>query len=293
MNPVTLRAPAKLNLCLFVGPTRDDGLHEIGSIFEPLELADELTVTEWEGPGDEVVCPEIPGPNLVEKGLSFLREQGWESPPIRVEISKRVPMAAGLGGGSADAAAVLRLARGELEGLRGLAASVGADVPSQIQPRPCLVSGAGEVVEPITRPAAHGVVLIPQTAGLTTPEVYAEADRLGENRGDAELEVIRRKLRDAVEGGASPLTYPEHLVNDLQPAAISLRPEIEEPLEALRAAGAAHAMVTGSGPTAFGLFEDLAAAQSAATGLAERFPSAIATGPLAPEAEVGPVAVPS
>ena len=87
MNAVTLRAPAKLNLCLFVGPTREDGLHEIGSIFEPLELADELTVTEGEGPGDEVGCPDIPGPNLVQKGLAFLREQGWASPPIRVEIS--------------------------------------------------------------------------------------------------------------------------------------------------------------------------------------------------------------
>ena len=286
---VTLRAPAKLNLCLFVGPTREDGLHEIGSIFEPLELADELVVTEADGDADEVVCPAIPGPNLVEKALAFLREQGWRSPPLRVEVTKRVPIAAGLGGGSADAAAVLRLARGELDGIRSLAASVGADVPSQIQPRPCLVSGAGEVVEPIEPPAGHGVVLIPQTAGLTTPEVYAEADRLGGNRVEAELEVLRRKLRDAVIGGASPLTYPEHLVNDLQPAAISLRPEIDEPLAALREAGAAHSMVTGSGPTAFGLFEDRAAAERAATSLAGRFPTALATGPLPADAEVGPV----
>ncbi|MDP9190023.1 MAG: hypothetical protein M3O25_12335 [Actinomycetota bacterium] len=286
---VTLRAPAKLNLCLFVGPKRDDGLHEIGSIFEPLELSDELRVSDGEGPSDEVVCPEIPGPNLVEKALAFLREQGWESPPLRVEIAKDVPIAAGLGGGSADAAAVLRLARGELDGIRALAASVGADVPSQIQPRPCLVSGAGEVVEPIPPPADHGVVLIPQTAGLTTGEVYAEADRLGANRVEAELEVIRRKLRDAVADGDSPLTYPEHLVNDLQPAAISLRPEIEGPLAALREAGAAHAMVTGSGPTAFGLFGDRAAAERAVAGLAERFPTALATGPLSPATDVGPV----
>ena len=286
---ITLRAPAKLNLCLFVGPTREDGLHEIASIFEPLELADELVVTDAEGDADEVVCPEIPGPNLVEKALAFLREQGWRSPPLRVEVTKRVPIAAGLGGGSADAAAVLRLARGELDGIRALAASVGADVPSQIQPRPCLVSGAGEVVEPIEPPADHGVVLIPQTAGLTTPDVYAEADRLGANRGEAELEVLRRELRDAVTDGASPLTYPAQLVNDLEPAAISLRPEIENPLAALREAGAAHAMVTGSGPTAFGLFEDRAGAERAAATLVERFPTAIATGPLPAGAEVGPV----
>lgn len=286
---VTLRAPAKLNLCLFVGPTREDGLHEIGSIFEPLELADELRVSEGEGPSDEIVCPEIPGPNLVSKALAFLREQGWQSPPLRVEIVKRVPIAAGLGGGSADAAAVLRLARGELEGIRSLAASVGSDVPSQIQPRPCLVSGAGEVVEPIPPPAGHGVVLIPQTAGLTTPEVYAEADRLGAPRVDAELEVIRSKLRDAVGEGASPLSYHEHLVNDLQAAAISLRPGIEGPLEDLREAGAEHAMVTGSGPTAFGLFADRAAAERAAATVTGSYPTAVATGPLPPGADVGPV----
>jgi 4-diphosphocytidyl-2-C-methyl-D-erythritol kinase len=284
-----LRAPAKLNLCLFVGPLRDDGLHEIGSIFEPLELADILRVSETEAAADEVICPQIPGPNLVEKALAAMRESGWDSPPLRVEVEKQVPIAAGLGGGSADAAAVLRLARGELEGIRTLAASVGADVPSQLQPRPCLVSGAGEVVEPIQPPGDHGVVLVPQSMGLTTAEVYAEADRLGLSRGESEIEVIRRKLRDAVADGASPLSYPEHLINDLEEAAISLRPEISDALAALSEAGAAHAMVTGSGPTAFGLFGDRAAAERAAAALAERFPSAVATAPLPPGAEVGPV----
>jgi 4-diphosphocytidyl-2-C-methyl-D-erythritol kinase len=288
-----LRAPAKLNLCLFVGPLRDDGLHEIGSIFEPLELADILRVSETEAAADEVICPQIPGPNLVEKALAAMRESGWDSPPLRVEVEKQVPIAAGLGGGSADAAAVLRLARGELEGIRTLAASVGADVPSQLQPRPCLVSGAGEVVEPIQPPGDHGVVLVPQSMGLTTAEVYAEADRLGLSRGESEIEVIRRKLRDAVADGASPLSYPEHLINDLEEAAISLRPEISDALAALSEAGAAHAMVTGSGPTAFGLFGDRAAAERAAAALAEKFPSAVATAPLPPGAEVGPVEEPS
>jgi 4-diphosphocytidyl-2-C-methyl-D-erythritol kinase len=284
-----LRAPAKLNLCLFVGPTRDDGLHELASIFEPLELADQISVEETDGPADEVICPDIPGPNLVEKALRAMRGAGWDSRPLKVEISKHVPIAAGLGGGSADAAAVLRIARGRIEGLRGLAASVGADVPSQLNPRPCLVSGAGEVVEPIPPPADHGLVLVPQTMGLTTAEVYAEADRLGLTRGESEIEVIRRKLRDAVVDGASPLSYPEHLVNDLQEAAISLRPEISEALGALTEAGAGHAMVTGSGPTAVGLYPDSPSAERAAAELQERFPSAAATVPLSPQAEVGPV----
>jgi 4-diphosphocytidyl-2-C-methyl-D-erythritol kinase len=277
--PGTMLAPAKLNLCLYVGPRREDGLHEIRSLFEPLELADELKLTE--APADEVICEGIDGPDLTEKALAALRANGWDGPPLRIEVTKRVPVAAGLGGGSADAAAVLRLARGQVEGLRAIAAEIGADVPSQLQPRACLVAGAGEVIEPAPPPAEHGVVLIPQEEGLATADVYAEADRLGTPRGDAELEAIRRQLRDAVDEGGSPLDYREHLVNDLQPAAISLRPEIEDALRGLEEAGAEHAMVTGSGPTAVGLYATVDAALAAAEGLQESFPAAIATAPLA------------
>ena len=277
--PGTMLAPAKLNLCLFVGPTREDGLHEIRSLFEPLELADELKLTEADS--DEVIIEGFEGPDLTAKALAALRSNGWQGPPLRIEVTKRVPVAAGLGGGSADAAAVLRLARGKVEGLRSIAAGIGADVPSQLQPRACLVAGAGEVIEPAPPPAEHGVVLIPQAEGLATAEVYAEADRLGTPRGESELEAIRRQLRDAVDQGGSPLDYREHLVNDLQPAAISLRPEIEDALTALEGAGAAHAMVTGSGPTAFGLYPTVESAVAAAEALRESVPGAIATAPLA------------
>lgn len=276
--PQTVHAPAKLNLCLYVGPRRDDGLHEIRSLFEPLELGDELRIGE--AAEDEVICEGIEAPDLTATALAKLREHGWDGPPLRIEVSKRVPVAAGLGGGSADAAAVLRLARGEVEGLRSIAAQIGADVPSQLQPRPCLVAGAGEVIEPAPPPREHAVVLIPQPEGLSTAAVYAEADRLGSTRGEAELEAIRRRLRDAVDEGGSPLDYREHLVNDLQAAAISLRPEIEQALGALEEAGAAHAMVTGSGPTAFGLYPTAEEAASAAAELRHRFLAAMATGPL-------------
>jgi 4-diphosphocytidyl-2-C-methyl-D-erythritol kinase len=276
--PGTMLAPAKLNLCLYVGPRRDDGLHEIRSLFEPLELADELRLAE--APRDEVIVEGIEGPDLTARALAALRESGWDGPPLRIEVTKRVPVAAGLGGGSADAAAVLRLARGQVEGLRAIAAGIGADVPSQLQPRACLVAGAGEVIEPARPPAEHAVVLIPQAEGLATADVYAEADRLGTPRGESELEAIRRRLRDAVDEGGSPLTYREHLVNDLQPAAISLQPRIEDALQALRDAGAEHAMVTGSGPTAFGLFPTADKAVAAAEGLRERFTDAMATAPL-------------
>jgi 4-diphosphocytidyl-2-C-methyl-D-erythritol kinase len=276
--PDTVRAPAKLNLCLYVGPRREDGLHEIRSLFEPLDLADELRIRE--AGQDEVICEGIDGPDLTATALAALRDHGWDGPPLRIEVTKRVPVAAGLGGGSADAAAVLRLAMGEVEGLRSIAAGIGADVPSQLQLRPCLVAGAGEVIEPAPPPEEHALVLIPQAEGLATAAVYAEADRLGTPRGDAELEAIRRQLRDAVDAGGSPLDYREHLVNDLQAAAISLRPEIEEALRALEEAGAAHAMVTGSGPTAFGLYRTAQETATAADELRGRFPDVIATRPL-------------
>ena len=276
--PDLVRAPAKLNLCLYVGPRRDDGLHEIRSLFEPLELADELRISEADE--DEVICEAIGGRDLTATALAALREHGWDGPPLRIEVIKRVPVAAGLGGGSADAAAVLRLAMGEVEGLRSIAAGIGADVPSQLQPRPCLVAGAGELIEPAPPPGEHAVVLIPRAEGLATADVYAEADRLGSPRGESELEAIRRRLRDAVDTGGSPLDYREHLVNDLQAAAISLRPEIEDALRALEESGAPHAMVTGSGPTAVGLFPTEEAAAGAADELSGRFPDVIATGPL-------------
>ena len=276
--PGTVRAPAKLNLCLYLGPVREDGLHEIRSLFEPLELADELRIAE--ASADEVICEGIEAPDLTATALAALRGNGWDGPPLRIEVTKRVPVAAGLGGGSADAAAVLRLAMGEVDGLRQIAAGIGADVPSQLQPRPCLVAGAGEVIEPAPPPGEHAVVLIPQEEGLATAAVYAEADRLGSPRGESELEALRRQLRDAVDTGGSPLDYREHLVNDLQEAAISLRPEIDDALSALEGAGAAHAMVTGSGPTAFGLFPTSEEAKGAVAELRGRFPEALATRPL-------------
>jgi 4-diphosphocytidyl-2-C-methyl-D-erythritol kinase len=274
---LTLRAPAKLNLCLYLGRPRHDGLHELRSLFCPLTLSDRIVVSDAER--DEVACDGVEGPNIVEAALAGLRARGWSHPPARVEIEKRIPVAAGLGGGSADAAAVLRLAREEVGEIGDLAAQLGADVPSQIDPAFALVGGAGEVVEPLPTPEHFGVVLIPADGGLSTGRVYAEADRLGLGRDRAELESIAGELRAAAGRGRSPLAYRELLVNDLAEAALSLRPEIGLALEALREAGAQVALVTGSGPTAFGIFEDIAAADAAAGSLGPRFAGAIIAGP--------------
>lgn len=255
-------APAKLNLCLFLGPRREDGLHELCSLFEPLTLGDSISVVEADR--DEVICPGVDGENLAAKALSALRRKGWAHPPCRIEIEKRTPVAAGLGGGSADAAAVLRLAAEEVEGLEALAAEIGADVPSQLTPAMSLVQGAGELVERLPDPVPHAVVLLPGGGGLRTADVFAEADRLGLGRTRAELDERAERLRGVAGAGGSPLAYPDLLVNDLEPAAVSLRPDIGEALEALRGAGASIARLTGSGPTAFGIFPDLEGAREAA-----------------------------
>jgi len=274
---MVVRAPAKLNLCLYLGRPRGDGLHELRSIFCPLMLADRIQVGSDDD--DAVICPGVDGTNLAAAALAALRERGWSSPPLRIEIDKRIPVAAGLGGGSADAGAVLRLAKGMVPGLEEIAAEIGADVPSQLDPRFALVSGAGERVEPLPEPGDFAVVLVPFEDGLGTAEVYAEADRLGLGRSVAELDEFEERLRGAAVAGASPLAYRDLIVNDLQEAALSLRPEIGEALGALGEVGAQAAFVTGSGPTAVGIFEDIVAADRAAGELPPRWANAIVSAP--------------
>jgi 4-diphosphocytidyl-2-C-methyl-D-erythritol kinase len=256
-----IHAPAKLNLCLYLGPRRADGLHELCSLFEPLALADSIEVSEAER--DKVLCPGVEGENLSARALAGLRARGWNHPSLRVEIEKRIPVAAGLGGGSADAAAILRLAAGEVDDLESLATAIGADVPSQLVPSLALVQGAGERVQRLPDPAPHAVILLPG-GGLSTAVVFAEADRLGLGRGTTELDDLAARLGAVAGAGTSPLAYADLLANDLEPAARSLRPEIGDALDALRGAGAPISLLTGSGPTAFGLFEDLEAARAAA-----------------------------
>lgn len=246
------QAPAKVNLSLFLGPTRDDGRHELVTLFDSLTLADELAVTPSER--DEVICAGVSGPNLVGAALAALRAAGWTAPPVRVRIEKRIPVAAGMGGGSADAAAMLRLAP-RLAPVAGatvarIAAGLGADVPSQLVPGPSIGTGAGEIVAPLPALAPYGLLVLPQPFPLSTPDVYREADRLGLARPPDELAALRRRLAAAA---ASDLPAGL-LVNDLQPAALSLAPVIWKALAAAERAEADHVLVCGSGPTVMGLF---------------------------------------
>jgi 4-diphosphocytidyl-2-C-methyl-D-erythritol kinase len=296
----TLRAlaPAKINLGLFLGPVREsDGRHELVSVMQSISLADELTL----GPspaglvGDELLCPGVPGPaedNLAARALREFRQRtGWQAPPLRLTVEKRIPLAAGLAGGSADAAAALRLARalsglGDEDLLLDIARGLGADVPAQVAPGRWLASGAGERLEPLPPPReGFGVLVLPASFELSTGAVFAEADRLELARDGAALARFHEELASALGQGAALPAATELLHNDLQRAAVSLRGEIAEALRTLGAAGASPALVSGSGPTAIGLFarpreEGVTLARAAAATLSERLPAPVTAVPV-------------
>ncbi|HEX8105425.1 MAG TPA: hypothetical protein VF533_22615 [Solirubrobacteraceae bacterium] len=285
MTPLVALAPGKVNLSLFVAVPRADGLHPLASLVQPVTLADEVRL-EPAPPGagaDEVVCPGVEGPNLAGAALAAYREAtGWDAPPQRLTIVKRVPVAAGMGGGSGDAAAALRLAahaagRPDDPAIHAIAPRLGADVPSQVVPQRCLMTGAGEHVEPLPAYAPVGLVILPSGEHLSTPAVYREADRLGSPRAPEDVHALAHALRAAA---ADP--PPELLHNDLEAAARSLAPSIDAALARVRRAGADHAMVSGSGPTVFGLFlgaDGVARARDAARALGAPAVAAEPAGP--------------
>lgn len=255
-------APAKVNLGLFVGPVGEDGRHELATVMQSISLADEVQL----GPApegavaDEVHCPGVEGPNLAGEALAGFRKQfEWDAPPLALHVEKRIPVAAGLAGGSADAAATLRLAaavsgRGDERQLLELAAQLGADVPAQVRPGRWLARGAGERLAPLRPPQEPlAVLLLPVEAELSTAAVYAEADRLGLTRDAVAVAASAQALQEALASGAA-LPPVKLLPNDLQDAARSLCPLIDVALGQAWDAGADHALVSGSGPTVLALF---------------------------------------
>jgi 4-diphosphocytidyl-2-C-methyl-D-erythritol kinase len=265
-------APAKINLCLYLGPTRDDGRHELVTLFDAVGLFDELEVTA--AANDEVVCDGVHGPNLVSDALGALRGAGWAPPPLRVTITKRIPVAAGMGGGSADAAALLRLAPrlGHTDGATRLriAGRLGADVPSQLVPGPWVGVGAGHRLLPAPQLPPYSVVVVPQPFPLSTADVYREADRLGLARSPVELDVVRHQLTLGFSA--------ELIVNDLEPAALSLAPRLGSTLGAVLRAGADDAIICGSGPTVIGLLwgaDGPSRARETASALRDEYPAVL------------------
>ncbi len=295
LRPTTwhARAPAKINLGLFLGPTRADGRHEIVSVMQSISLADELTLEPAPGPAGEdvVVCAGVEGPNLAASALrAFRAATGWDAPPQRLTIDKAVPIAAGLGGGSGDAAAALRLASaasgvGDEALLLRLAGELGADVPAQVRPGRWLASGAGETLRALPDPnPAFGVLVLASSESLSTAAVYEQADRLarGRHREHSQLQRLAKELAGELALGVSVPPLP-WLENELSEAARSLCPSIDASLQQARDAGADVAFVSGSGPTVVGLLlraNFQARLERALAALSGRTPAAIAAEPV-------------
>jgi 4-diphosphocytidyl-2-C-methyl-D-erythritol kinase len=272
-----VRAPAKLNLHLSVGPLRRDGFHELTTVFQAVSLVDELTATpadslhlEVDGEGAAQVPAD--GANLAWRAAELLAEHTGRRPGVALRIRKAIPVAGGCAGGSADAAAAL-VACDALwgtgmtrDGLTALAARLGSDVPFVLQGGTALGTGRGEHLTSVLARGAYAWVLAVADGGLSTPAVYGELDRqraTGPVTVAGEPSGVLAALRS---GDAAGLGRALH--NDLQPAALSLAPRLRKVLDAGRELGALGCLVSGSGPTVALLAADPDAADGLAASLA-------------------------
>jgi 4-diphosphocytidyl-2-C-methyl-D-erythritol kinase len=256
---VRLSAPAKVNLGLRILGRREDGYHLLESLFVPIDLADRVQIERRDTPSvDFQIESDVPGVPEDAAGI----EAG-----LRLALEKRIPASAGLGGGSSDAAAVLRgLARIypdaiSPQGLRELALGLGADVPFFLDPKPALVTGVGEEIEPISGVPAFSLLLAHPGAPLATPDVYRAYDASRASLTPVRAGSTMRRVSALREGGDHALA--ELLENDLEPAAVRLCPRISELREVIQGDRALAVGMTGSGPTVFGVFRDTIAASQA------------------------------
>lgn len=270
---VHVRAPGKINVTLRVGPSGADRYHRLVTVFQAVSLyedvraepADGISVTVSGRCADAVPTDER---NLAVRAARLLADATRVHQGVHLHLTKGVPTAGGMGGGSADAAAALLacdllwgtgLARDELA---ELAAELGADVPFALTGLTAVGTGRGDVLSPVLARGHYHWVLATQAWGLSTPAVFARFDALDPEPGEPAMpEGLMAALR---LGDAAALA--SHLVNDLEPASIDLAPHLAVVLEAAREAGALAQMVSGSGPTVVALAAD----QAHAVTLAER-----------------------
>jgi 4-diphosphocytidyl-2-C-methyl-D-erythritol kinase len=281
-----LRTPAKINLGLRLTGRRDDGYHLLESLFAPIDLYDEVSVEWTSGPTQveldliEDPANELPaglrgvaaGPeNLVCRAARAFQVATGLGGRVRLVLQKQIPAGAGLGGGSSDAAAVIR----SLSAIAGPAApnpreeaeialGLGADVPFFLSPTPSLVSGIGEAIEPIVGLPGFDLVLANPGISVATAEVYRVADALADSLTEPESgSTMRSILRLWSEKGRGAPALGELLVNDLEPAAIQLCPPIFGLMERMRELGSVATSMSGSGGTVFGVFESVEQAEKA------------------------------
>ncbi|MGP3989506.1 4-(cytidine 5'-diphospho)-2-C-methyl-D-erythritol kinase [Streptomyces sp. 3N207] len=262
---ITVRVPAKVNVQLSVGGLRPDGFHSLANVFLAVGLYDSVSATRAEEPRLTVSGPDaalVPQDrtNLAARAAELLAERHGLAPEVHLHIAKDIPVAGGMAGGSADAAGAL-LACDRLWGLNtpreellGLCAELGSDVPFSFAGGAALGEGRGEVLTPLEVGGTFHWVFAAADGGLSTPDVYRECDRLRAD-DDVPEPVASEALLAALRAGDAQ-ALAGALRNDLQPAALSLRPSLAETLNTGLAAGALAALVSGSGPTCAFLVAD-------------------------------------
>lgn len=273
---VTVRVPAKVNVQLAVGAARPDGFHPLANVFLAVGLYDEITVTPAEelrvtcdGPdADQVPLDDT---NLAARAAQALAERYGRSPDVHLHIAKDIPVAGGMAGGSADGAGALVACDAlwqtgaSRDELLEICAELGSDVPFSLVGGAALGIGRGEQLTPLEVGGTFHWVFAMARRGLSTPAVFREFDRLGEGT-DIPEPVASGELLAALAKG-DPDALAAAVSNDLQPAALSLFPELAATLAAGRAAGALTALVSGSGPTTAFLVRDPESAAAVAQAL--------------------------
>ncbi len=268
LNSITVRVPAKVNLQLSVGPRETNGYHNLVSVFQAVSLFDDVTVTKsHEGSGVTISVtgeqthgvPED-GSNLAVKAALLIAEKFDFDADVHIEVKKSIPVAGGMAGGSADAAATLVAmdALFKLEATREelleLGSQLGSDVPFMIAGGTAVGTGRGDQLTPALSRGTYHWVFALSSVGLSTPAVYSECDRMR-----AELEVAAPRVSDVLMQAlltGDPAQVGAALSNDLQNPACSLRPALSLVLEVGRDYGALGAIVSGSGPTVAFLVAD-------------------------------------
>lgn len=260
MSSVTVRVPAKVNVQLSVGPLREDGYHDLVNVFHAVSIFDEVVAKESEGITVQVNgkwSDQVPtdDSNLAIRAARALAKHAGRSYGAELVIHKSIPVAGGMAGGSADAAGAL-VACNELWGLglpmddlMEIAGDLGSDVPFSLIGGTAVGTGRGEQLSELPTGGTFHWVFAPADGGLSTASVYAECDRL---RAASDAEVPWPTLNDSLMealGTGDAYALGTHLSNDLQPAALNLRPELAPTLESGRQHGALGAIVSGSGPT--------------------------------------------
>ena len=263
---LTLSAPAKINWFIFIPGKRDDGFHEIRSLMQQVDVRDSLTFELSDSLSLESDCPIPAAENIVWKAALLLKERTGTEKGARITLRKNIPVEAGLGGGSSDAAAALagldRLWRLGLsrEELSGLAAGLGSDVPFFLGPPCALASGRGERLSPVSLDRPLDLLLVKPSFGVSTGWAYRSLTRYsGLTKTEDNIKLFIRALKDRELGRLDGLGC-----NDLETGVLPAFPEIGRIKAALRREGALYARMSGSGSAVFGIFPDERTARKAA-----------------------------